>query len=289
MCVAPRLDGGPRTRAMRRKKQDSLDTPGAGWAQKKYLTTAKRLPDGYDLVPFVESGYRVGYGSCACVASVFQLHNQTLNVWTHLVGFIYFAYLLVDAGRPRDADALVVFALRVSAALMTGASSAYHTFSALPPKACAAWLCVDKVGIASMIGGSFVPGVWFAFRCLPAARTCYLGAAFLVWILGVALAANVVPERHHARGFAALVIFGLLPTCHFAATASRVVIALFLPRLLIMFALYGLGFFFYASHWPESRWPGRVDLVGASHQLWHVCVLGAALAWDDAAALRCPA
>ena len=80
MCVAPRLDGGPRTRAMRRKKQDSLDTPGAGWAQKKYLTTAKRLPDGYDLVPFVESGYRVGYGSCACVASVFQLHNQTLNV-----------------------------------------------------------------------------------------------------------------------------------------------------------------------------------------------------------------
>ena len=48
-------------------------------------------------------------------------------------------------------------------------------------------------------------------------------------------------------------------------------------RLLPRF--YGLGFLVYVTRWPECRFPGQVDIVGASHQLWHVCVLGAAAVW----------
>ena len=37
---------------------------------------------------------------------------------------------------------------------------------------------------------------------------------------------------------------------------------LFLYKLLATFGSYGLGFVFYASQFPERRWPGRFDFWG---------------------------
>jgi adiponectin receptor len=34
------------------------------------------------------------------------------------------------------------------------------------------------------------------------------------------------------------------------------------------------GVVVYVLRWPERRWPGRFDIVGQSHQLWHVFILG---------------
>jgi hypothetical protein len=28
-----------------------------------------------------------------CLLSCFQLHNETVNVWSHLLGFLFFAYM----------------------------------------------------------------------------------------------------------------------------------------------------------------------------------------------------
>lgn len=47
---------------------------------------------------------------------------------------------------------------------------------------------------------------------------------------------------------------------------------LFLYKLLATFGSYMLGFVFYAAQFPEKHWPGRFDLVGASHQIWHIFV-----------------
>ena len=46
-----------------------------------------------------------------------------------------------------------------------------------------------------------------------------------------------------------------------------------------MFGWYGLGFFFFASRLPERIAPGRFDLLGASHQIWHACVWAAGADW----------
>ena len=55
---------------------------------------------------------------------------------------------------------------------------------------------------------------------------------------------------------------------------------LFLYKLLATFGSYGLGFVFYASQFPERRWPGRFDFWGhrfppANMWLWicmYVCM-----------------
>ncbi|KDO23110.1 hypothetical protein SPRG_11954 [Saprolegnia parasitica CBS 223.65] len=65
--------------------------------------------------PFIRSGYRLHYTSpTQCVKSLFQLHNETWNVWTHLVGALLFG---------------VFFA---SVALYTEAGL-YHTTVLAPP------------------------------------------------------------------------------------------------------------------------------------------------------------
>ena len=43
---------------------------------------------------------------------------------------------------------------------------------------------------------------------------------------------------------------------------------------------YGLGFVFYITRFPESKFPNRFDLFGSSHQFWHVAVLTAAIMWQ---------
>ncbi len=51
------------------------------------------------------------------------------------------------------------------------------------------------------------------------------------------------------------------------------------PQVIWMLGFYGIGFGFYISHAPERWFPGAFDLFLHSHQLWHLCVLGAVLVW----------
>ena len=49
-----------------------------------------------------------------------------------------------------------------------------------------------------------------------------------------------------------------------------------MPYWLAEGAFYGVGVVFFGSRWPERRWPGRFDVVGSSHGIFHVAVVCAA-------------
>ncbi|MED6308017.1 MAG: hemolysin III family protein, partial [Planctomycetota bacterium] len=49
--------------------------------------------------------------------------------------------------------------------------------------------------------------------------------------------------------------------------------------------LLAAGAVILASEFPERRWPGRFDYVGASHQIWHVCTGVCMVVWADAVLL----
>ena len=133
-------------RHQKAKELVDLEQPGAGWGTKgwrKTVCTSDELPEWYAPSPHIRSGYRVGYDGCACAGSVFEAHNETMNVWTHLVGGAYFcgefcrraARVAAAAWRARrpfgaatvvDECTVVVFA--AGACFMLLASAAYHTF-----------------------------------------------------------------------------------------------------------------------------------------------------------------
>ena len=93
-----------------------LTTPGAGWATKKKVVRAQDLPSDYETMPFVQKGYRLGYDSCGCLTSIFEVHNETINIWTHWLGALWFAYLMrVDSSTETlDASTILIFRLILS-------------------------------------------------------------------------------------------------------------------------------------------------------------------------------
>jgi len=50
----------------------------------------------YMQTAFINAGYRVDYHWKTCLRSIFSLHNETLNVWTHFVGFLLFFALIIQ-------------------------------------------------------------------------------------------------------------------------------------------------------------------------------------------------
>lgn len=45
--------------------------------------------------PFIHSGYRANKSYKKLLLSIFMIHNETFNIWTHLFGLILFFGLLV--------------------------------------------------------------------------------------------------------------------------------------------------------------------------------------------------
>ena len=43
----------------------------------------------------ITRGYRPGLNYKQCLLSIFRLHNETINIWTHLLGFLFFSVLIV--------------------------------------------------------------------------------------------------------------------------------------------------------------------------------------------------
>lgn len=44
--------------------------------------------------PHIRRGYRIGLSFSQCLRSMFQLHNETINVWSHVLGAMLFISLV---------------------------------------------------------------------------------------------------------------------------------------------------------------------------------------------------
>jgi hypothetical protein len=100
---------------------------------------------------------------------------------------------------------------------------------------------------------------------------------------------RAILHRIRTSTFVSFVCFGLVVAVHWCALVSREARHLLLPRVGAMLGLYLLGFTFYTSKFPERHYPGRFDFFLHSHQIWHVCIVGAVVVWrgasEEAAAL----
>ena len=76
----------------------------------------------------------------ACFYSLFRLHTETANIWTHLIGTLIFAglaiyVLVVGSDHPLQWEDKLVFGTFFSCAIIClGLSSTYHTLSCHSPQ-----------------------------------------------------------------------------------------------------------------------------------------------------------
>lgn len=222
------------------------------------------------------------------------LHNQTINIWTHLLGGVHFflvgwqAWTDLEARNAPALDRAVLLFFIGCAVFQMLASAAYHTLTNVSPGAARTWLKIDVVGIIAMIFGSYAAGLYNGFACTPGKALAYIG------VLAVFLGASAVlsfsgdgndPRTGQLRNFslAASVIFGAVPSVQWVMQHGLFlpwhVQRVFLYAALGMFGGYGAGFIVFVLRIPERWFPGKVDLVGHSHHWWHVLVWLAGASW----------
>lgn len=131
---------------------------------------------------FILSGYRQSHGSYAhSFRSLFYLHNESVNIWSHLLGAIVFlasAAYVDRVVRPRyesasSADVLVFACFFGGAVVCLGMSATYHTLSNHSDTVSKWGNKLDYTGIVALIVGSYVPALYYGFFCLPNLMASY--------------------------------------------------------------------------------------------------------------------
>lgn len=124
--------------------------------------------------PFILTSYRpISYSYPKSIQSLLYFHNQTINIYSHLIGLALFAIgalVLWHAYAFRHAtpdwtDAVAFGTFFGGLFLCLTLSVAYHTFANHSEKVCKDMLMCDFFGILGLITASWIPGIFYGFFC----------------------------------------------------------------------------------------------------------------------------
>ncbi|OXB53136.1 hypothetical protein ASZ78_007225, partial [Callipepla squamata] len=200
------------------------------------------LPDWLKDNDYLLHGHRPPMPSFrACFKSIFRIHTETGNIWTHLLGCVFFLCLgIFYMFRPNMSfvapvqEKVVVGLFFLGAILCLSFSWLFHT------------VYCHSEGVSRLFSN-------VSNLTLP--RFLYLPGVFL----GLGLS-GVIPTLHF------VISEGLLK----AATMGQI------GWLALMACLYITGAALYAARIPERFFPGKCDIWFHSHQLFHVFVVAGA-------------
>lgn len=272
----------------RPKRSDSTNSCKDKQA-KPSLLSYEQLPQWFQDNPHIRSAYRPISQSCLdCLYSWTYLHNESLNIYTHLVPAVltlagqFWLQLLISYCFPK-ANMLdrFIFSGNLFAATVTlSLSTMYHTLMnhSMP----VSFLClrIDYLGILTLILGSFFSGIFVGFFCDP-----FLQRVYWTMILTLSTITSVLVLHPRLQGlkyrpfrtiaFVLTGLSGFAPVAHGLLRHgwNEMWLRSGMPFWFLEGLLYVTGAFFYDTRFPESVWPGKFDIWGSSHQIFHVLVV----------------
>jgi len=169
-------------------------------------------------------------------------------------------------------------------------SAIFHSFSCYSSNT-SIWLAkLDYAGISIMIVGSYIPPIFYIFKCHEFWRIFYISAISLFGVIGLIVSSANIFSTPKFRTVRAVfyVVFGLsavVPVPHLMFMTSFEFVFPIAWREALLGALYIFGAFVYSIRFPECKFPGRFDYLH-SHFLWHIFTMVAAL-WDYFVCVYC--
>ena len=272
---------------------------------KKLLRKQQTLRDSDVMLLYREPGvtgeYRPSNKSFGYyIFSVFQLNNETVNVWTHLIAAILFvqkSIFYINTLGWQHGEAVPFVAFGICCVGYASMSVFAHTFHSKSPRWHYICFQLDYAGI-----GAYALGMTTLFFYTGCPESLYMPLrpyvgfvqVLLSWIFMMCCCIAKLKYRRPypfqrklwQLGSGGLQgIFGSLPLimrgwqcltdndCNMATVAHHTSWIWF----------FCASMFFFSSHLPELLFPGKFDIIGQGHQLFHVLITIVTLKQFDAA------
>ncbi|XP_041484426.1 membrane progestin receptor beta-like [Lytechinus variegatus] len=241
--------------------------------------------------PFVKYGYREPHHSLTYYAKSFlELHNESLNVWTHAAAFSILFYQSFKFCAPLDIYGdpyALIFVIFCGCCcvlpLMSALAHLFHSHSELTHYTC--WF-IDYLGMSIYgFGGSLAH---FYFSALPSfvrSVSWFFMPMMVVLSYGVCFCCSYAKYRYKrpypfarklwqlgsvGAGYVLIIapIYHRLLGCFFSNQPLDS--ALFFHFIQVSFIYPSV--FFFAMPYPQKFHPGKYDILGHSHQIFHVAM-----------------
>ncbi|KAI9492618.1 hemolysin-III related-domain-containing protein [Zychaea mexicana] len=266
------------------------------------LLTWSEIPEWMRFNPYILGSYRPPNSNYwTCVKSVLEWHNETLNIWTHLLGLIgilcYLGRFLYWQGEWNDKHAgesifsvgttadLLLFTYFIFGSGCLACSCVYHIFACHSKSVSVACNSIDYLGIIFNNIGSWLLVYHYYFYCEPHLQTFYI-FTYLV-VCGTAAAMLVIPrfqaEEYMWMRTITFVFVGFAGVTGFVHAGllhgTDMMFEIGLGRIFITSFFYVSGALVFGLRWPERSFPGRCDIWFQSHTIFHILCLCAMIAY----------
>ncbi|KAI0394019.1 HlyIII-domain-containing protein [Xylariaceae sp. FL0594] len=258
-------------------------------AREQGLLKYEELPVPWRVNPHILKGYRFSDSKIECVRSMFGVSNETVNIWSHALGFVvmlsvafYFYPSSTHFSLYTKTDVFIAAVFFFAACKCLACSTIWHTMNCVADQTLMErFACVDYTGISLLIAASIMTTEYTAFYCEPVSRWGYMAATAVLGIAG-----TILPWHPTFNGqdmawlrvgfFIGLAATGAMPIFQILMTRGAAWAYEFYidSNLLKSLLVYVLGAVVYASKIPERWFPGAFDFFGNAHNLWHLAVLG---------------
>ena len=243
------------------------------------------------LPSYVYTGYRLHYSYWESLKSICQIHNETINIWTHLWLFCYVIVLFYRLNDYSEIHFYNIFEDKYHFKLFTSYTSSLiasfcsawtHTFYMTDSKYIKYPWLIDYGGITFAIYLSGVGSTIYVFD----GNLKYFYLFFTTYqyyqnvTRGITRHISITKKTDQSRTnltefretFCMSVLYGwVIPWYYGYLTGNSVESPLFLHHFeSILYLLLG-GLFLY-TNFPQRKFPGYFDIIGHSHQIWHIFV-----------------
>lgn len=255
------------------------------------LYSWEEIPDWQKDNEYIHAGYVKETNSFTdCINSLFYLHNESVNIYSHLLPGLFCLVLILIAKyfipiftttTSKDYFFINLFFFGACTCLIL--SSTFHCLKSHSLYVAKFGNKLDYLGIVVLISTSMVSILYYGFY--DSAIMFYIFSGITV-SFGIACAIVSLDDKFRSREWrpyraTMFVLFGLSAVLPIGAglyyyglleTWTRVQI----QWILLEGFFYILGAFLYGVRFPEKHNPGKYDMWGHSHQIFHILVVIAA-------------
>eukprot|EP00834_Sanchytrium_tribonematis_P005264 NODE_306_length_10184_cov_0.912246.p5 type:complete len:301 gc:universal NODE_306_length_10184_cov_0.912246:4701-3799(-) len=233
---------------------------------------------------YILDGYRICNNFIDSWSSLGYLHNETGNIYTHVLASFFFLGILINVWAWETSQIMdkIIFSVFCLCAIKCFVcSTLFHLHCNQCIKTHQFFVCLDYSGISFMVMGSSFIVTYYLYYCSGLAQIIHLGFLTSLSLVGVVGSfVEYFRERpwirvyvYLASGFASAIPFLM----HISSNPLPFNSSMGVMGFIFMTFFYIAGALIYALRIPERYAPGLFDYIFHSHQIWHLFAFAAAV------------